>query len=147
MQNKGHLFAVSANHTQVPVPPPPSTYPPVSVLSTAVTQGVPGPARKGNLSLAVQHQTLISISVMTLQRGCWDCWIPASGFSAFDTCQLLYPVFLNASLVAGAFHSSVLQSCCTKFCSPPFSCICCSCTDGGITTLLQVVGSSDHFYL
>lgn len=75
-----------------------------------------------------------------------DFWSPTLGLLAFDTCQLLYPIFLNVPSVAGPFYSSVLLTYCTKLCSP-FSCTHCSCMGGGITSLLSVAGSLDHFCL
>lgn len=122
--------------------------------STAVTLGGPGPALEGSLSLAVQHQTLsqspwVRTRVVILQLGCsdWqDFWSPTFGFLAFDTCQLLHPIFLNTLSVAGPFDSLMLLTYCAKL-SSPFSCTHCSCRDGGITSLLPFAGSSDHFCL
>lgn len=122
--------------------------------STAVTLHGPGAALEGSLSLAAQHQTLsqslwVRTWVVILQLGCSDqqeFWNPTLGFLAFDTCQLLYPIFLNPLSVAGPFYSSMLLTFCTKLCSP-FSCTHWSCTVGGVSSLLSTAGSSDNFCL
>lgn len=141
--NERTSLVVNAKHS------PYSAYPSISASTTAVTLCHSRSALEGSLFSCstnfISIFMVVRIWVIKLQLGCshwWDIWSPTLGFLAFDTCQLLYPVFLNSFSVARTSYSLMLLTYCTKLCCS-FSCTHCSCMDGGITSLLPPASSSD----